>query len=63
MESPDSEKPVFTLNKVKFKDILYIKKLTIKEKKTTAIVGRSGSGKTTLLKLLNKLSGYSAGGH
>jgi putative ABC transport system ATP-binding protein len=55
MESPDSEKPVFTLNKVKFKDILYIKKLTIKEKKTTAIVGRSGSGKTTLLKLLNKL--------
>ena len=55
MESPDSEKPVFTLNKVKFKDILYIKKLTIKEKKTTAIVGRSGSGKTTLLKHLNKL--------
>ena len=61
MESPDSEKPVFTLNKVKFKDILYIKKLTINEKKTTAIVGRSGSGKTTLLKLLNKLISPNSG--
>lgn len=55
MESPNNEKAVFTLKEVKFKDILYIKKLAIKEKKTTAIVGKSGSGKTTLLKLLNKL--------
>jgi len=55
MESPDNEKPVFTLKEVKFNDILYIKELTIAEKKTTAIVGKSGSGKTTLLKLLNKL--------
>jgi len=55
MESPDNEKAVFTLKEVKFKDILYIKELAIKEKKTTAIVGKSGSGKTTLLKLLNKL--------
>ncbi|MCW1736124.1 ABC transporter ATP-binding protein [Anaerorudis cellulosivorans] len=55
MESPDNEKPVFTLKEVKFNDILYIKELAITEKKTTAIVGKSGSGKTTLLKLLNKL--------
>ena len=55
MESPYNEKAVFTLKEVKFKDILYIKELAIKEKKTTAIVGKSGSGKTTLLKLLNKL--------
>jgi len=55
MESPDNEKPVFTLKEVKFNDILYIKELTIAEKKTTAMVGKSGSGKTTLLKLLNKL--------
>ena len=61
MESPDNEKAVFTLKEVKFKDILYIKELAIKEKKTTAIVGKSGSGKTTLLKLLNKLISSDSG--
>ncbi|AOY74980.1 ABC transporter ATP-binding protein [Clostridium formicaceticum] len=46
---------MFLLKEVKYKDILDIKKLTIKKHKVTCIVGESGSGKTTLLKLLNKL--------
>jgi len=41
--------------KVKYKNILDIKKLHIEKNKVTCIVGESGSGKTTLLKLFNKL--------
>ncbi len=46
---------MFTLKKVKYKDILNIPLLNIKENAVTSIVGESGSGKTTLLKLLNKM--------
>lgn len=46
---------LFMLEEVKYKHILDIAQLTIKEKQITSIVGQSGSGKTTLLRLLNKL--------
>ncbi|SHK18709.1 putative ABC transport system ATP-binding protein [Anaerobranca californiensis DSM 14826] len=46
---------MFLLREVKYKDILYIKNLTIKNQLITSIVGQSGTGKTTLLRLLNKL--------
>jgi len=46
---------VFSLENVKYKNILNIKKLDIPQEKITCIVGESGSGKTTLLKLLNNL--------
>lgn len=52
---------MFSLKKVKYKDILDIKNLHIKKHKVTCIVGESGSGKTTLLKLLNKLISYDHG--
>ncbi|MGM0499726.1 MAG: ABC transporter ATP-binding protein [Bacillota bacterium] len=46
---------MFKLEKVKFKDILFIKEIELKEKKITAILGSSGGGKTTFLKLLNNM--------
>lgn len=52
---------VFSLQKVKYKNILDIKNLTIPSGKITCILGESGSGKTTLLKLLNKLVSYESG--
>ncbi|MFW5972263.1 MAG: ABC transporter ATP-binding protein [Bacillota bacterium] len=52
---------MFRLSNVKFKDILYIKELEIKEKETTCIIGKSGGGKTTLLKLLNNMISISEG--
>lgn len=46
---------MFRFEKVKYKNILDIKELTIPDHKITCIVGESGSGKTTLLRLLNKM--------
>lgn len=46
---------IFKLNNIKYKDILSIDKLEIKEGVITCILGESGSGKTTLLRLLNDL--------
>ncbi|WP_341274577.1 ABC transporter ATP-binding protein [Senegalia massiliensis] len=46
---------IFKLEKVKYKDILDIGNLRIKENIVTCILGQSGSGKTTLLRLLNNL--------
>ncbi|MBC8560046.1 ABC transporter ATP-binding protein [Fumia xinanensis] len=45
---------MFTIENLRFLDILNIPKLTI-DRQITCIVGASGSGKTTLLKMLNKL--------
>lgn len=52
---------MFTLSNVKFKDILNIMELEIKDKKITCIVGKSGGGKTTLLRLLNNMLTISSG--
>ncbi len=52
---------MFSLKEVKYKDILYIDNLEIKNSKVTSVVGESGSGKTTLLRLLNKLISYDSG--
>lgn len=46
---------MFTLKDVKYKHILDIDELYIRNSKVTCIVGESGSGKSTLLRLLNKL--------
>lgn len=46
---------LFKIEKVKFKNILSIDDLEIKENKVTCIVGPSGSGKSTFVKLLNKM--------
>lgn len=46
---------MFSLNNVKYKNILDISNLKIKKNEITCIVGESGSGKSTLLRLLNKL--------
>ncbi|ABR47766.1 ABC transporter related [Alkaliphilus metalliredigens QYMF] len=52
---------MFLFKEVKYKDILNIKALTIKNHQVTCIVGESGSGKTTLLRLLNKLISCDSG--
>ena len=52
---------MFSLKEVRYKNILDIKDLTIKEHKVTCIMGESGSGKSTLLKLLNKLISCDSG--
>nr|WP_300006314.1 ABC transporter ATP-binding protein [Tissierella sp.] len=46
---------MFQIKDLKFKSILNIHDLKIKENKITSIVGKSGSGKTTFLKMLNKM--------
>ncbi|MBS4537312.1 ATP-binding cassette domain-containing protein [Clostridium sp. D2Q-11] len=46
---------MFKLDKVKYKNILNIDNLHIKEGIITCLLGESGSGKTTLLRLLNDL--------
>lgn len=46
---------MYEFKDVKYKDILDIKDLTIKDKTTCFITGPLGSGKSTLLKLLNKM--------
>lgn len=46
---------MFQLQDVKFKHILHIPQLKIRNGKITCILGESGSGKSTLLKLLNDL--------
>lgn len=46
---------MFTLNKIRYKDILNIDHLSIKQGEITCIIGESGAGKSTLLKLFNKL--------
>ncbi|WP_420848171.1 ABC transporter ATP-binding protein [Natranaerofaba carboxydovora] len=46
---------MFYLKNLKYKEILNIHELEIKNKKVTCILGESGSGKTTLLKLLNQI--------
>jgi putative ABC transport system ATP-binding protein len=52
---------MFVLKNVKYKNILDINNLEIKENLTTCIVGESGSGKTTLLRLLNKMISCDSG--
>lgn len=52
---------MFAIKNLKFKDILSIDELTIKEKITTSIIGESGVGKSTFLKLLNHLNSYDDG--
>lgn len=52
---------MFTLNNIRFKNILEINELTIPQNKVTCIVGESGSGKTTLLRLLNKMISCDSG--
>ncbi len=52
---------MFELKDVKYKEILDVTNLIIKEHKITAIIGESGSGKTTLLKLLNKMISSTSG--
>ncbi|WP_201750397.1 ABC transporter ATP-binding protein [Senegalia massiliensis] len=54
-------KHIFKLEKVKYKDILDIDNLRIKENIVTCILGQSGSGKTTLLRLLNNLKSPDGG--
>ncbi|MBV1818656.1 ABC transporter ATP-binding protein [Anaerosalibacter bizertensis] len=46
---------MFTLENVKYKDVLQIQNLKIHSGKVTVIVGESGSGKSTLLRLLNRM--------
>lgn len=46
---------MFQLQNVKYKHILHIPALPIREKKVTCIIGESGSGKTSLLTLLNDI--------
>lgn len=46
---------MFSLNNVKYKNILDISNLKINKNEITCIIGESGSGKSTLLRLLNKL--------
>lgn len=46
---------IFTLQNVKFKDVLSVDHLTIEKGTVTCIVGESGAGKSTLIKLLNKM--------
>lgn len=52
---------MFKLQSVKYKDVLDINELEIKENKITCIVGKSGGGKTTLLKLLNNMLSIDSG--
>ncbi|MDF2616562.1 MAG: ABC-type transport system involved in cytochrome bd biosynthesis, ATpase and permease component [Sedimentibacter sp.] len=52
---------MFILKNVKYKNILDINNLEIKENLTACIVGESGSGKTTLLRLLNKMISCDSG--
>ena len=46
---------MYTLDNVRFKTILTIDHLTIRNNVVTCIIGKSGSGKTTLLRMLNKM--------
>jgi len=46
---------MYTLETVKYKNILNIDRLHIPKEKITCIIGQSGSGKTTLIRMLNKL--------
>lgn len=52
---------MFDLKEVRYKDILYIKDLTIEKNEITCIVGKSGGGKTTFLKLLNNMLQFDSG--
>jgi putative ABC transport system ATP-binding protein len=52
---------VFSLQDIKYKNILDIKELIIPKNKITCIIGPSGGGKTTLLKLLNKMITVTSG--
>ncbi|MCO1600203.1 ABC transporter ATP-binding protein [Desulfosporosinus nitroreducens] len=52
---------MFSLNNVRFKNILDIKHLKVPSNKVTCIVGESGSGKSTLLRLLNNLISCDSG--
>jgi putative ABC transport system ATP-binding protein len=46
---------MFTLKNIRYKNILAIPNLHIRDREITCIVGKSGGGKTTLLKLLNNM--------
>ncbi|KLU63632.1 sulfate/thiosulfate import ATP-binding protein CysA [Desulfosporosinus acididurans] len=46
---------MFEFYDVKYKDVLDLPKLEIKQEEITTFIGASGSGKTTILRMLNKL--------
>lgn len=46
---------LFTLDQVRFREVLNIDHLKIATNEVTSIVGKSGSGKSTLLRLLNRM--------
>lgn len=46
---------LFTLDQVRFRQVLEIDHLEIAANEITSIVGKSGSGKSTLLRLLNRM--------
>jgi len=52
---------MFSLEKVKFKNILEIDSLEFPNNKVTTIIGPSGAGKSTLLKLLNNMVSVDSG--
>lgn len=52
---------LFTLDQVRFRDVLSIEHLEIPADEVTCIVGRSGSGKSTLMRLLNRMISPDAG--
>ncbi|OCL26876.1 ABC transporter ATP-binding protein [Orenia metallireducens] len=52
---------MFSLEKVKFKNILEIDSLEFPDNKITTIIGPSGAGKSTLLKLLNNMVSVDSG--
>lgn len=57
----EKAREMFMLEKVRYRDILDIEKLSIEKHKVTCVVGESGSGKTTLLRLLNALISCDSG--
>jgi putative ABC transport system ATP-binding protein len=52
---------MFSLEKVKFKNILEIDSLEFPDNKITMIIGPSGAGKSTLLKFLNNMVSVDSG--
>lgn len=46
---------IFTLDDVRYRQVLHIEQLHIQQHEITCLVGSSGSGKSTLLRLLNRM--------
>lgn len=47
--------PLFTLDNVRFRNVLDVEHLELQAQIVTCIVGRSGGGKSTLMRLLNRM--------